>query len=224
MLAAAMDAVLSPLYRPDRLKFVPLTTAIGAYLVPCDFRFPVDAALFEPEADDYVEGAIYVLCYHPLHEHAAAYRSLVSAYVEACEPAMPARLMGEAQQAVADGDWVGAVGRLWTVVQLEPGEPEPLAKLAVTCLRFGLGASPKGYLAQAIALAKASAAALNTLEERFPAFAPAHFYRAEFLLAAGQPEGAIAALQEALRLGLDDERLSSDATLLMQELLARETF
>lgn len=217
MLAPAMDALLSPLYNPGNVRFVPLRsfTAIGKFVPPEGVLFPLDVSLQRPDtaslvSEDLAAGAMYVLCYRPLHPHAAYFRQLARAHMEAEAPDFPARLVAGAREALADGDWVGVVGRLWTAAQLNPHDPGPLDELAVACLQLGFGASAREDFSLAGRLARASGAALNTLAERFPAYGPGHLHRAEFLAAAGDRAGAIRAVQEALHLGLTPD-IEADA-------------
>lgn len=227
MLNAALDALLSPLYNPGRVRFVPLRphTVIGSYMPPDDILYPVDEAAKPPVVgesapiEDLAAGVIYVLCYRPLHRESTAFLQLALAYVRTNVPEFPARLAGEARQAMADGDWVGTVGRLWTIVQLSPGVPEPLDELAQACLAFGFITAARGDLHLAARMARAAGAALNLLLELYPAYAPGHLRRAEFLAAAGGTPRAALSVREALRLGLPPD-LTQDAYDLLTDLTA----
>lgn len=224
MLAAAMETLLSPLYSPHRVKYqaVKPSVTVGLFVPPADLLFPVEVAgplqtALGPTPDDLVSGVMYVLCYQPLHRHASTYLQLARAYVQAEAPDLPYRLMAEAMQAAEEGDWVGTVGRLWSVVQLDPEMPEALDDLAVSLLNFGYRSAARGDQALARKFVMAAGAALNTLHARFPQFGPGHLHRAEFLAGAGNEAGAFAALREALRLGLPAE-LEEEARDLVRDL------
>lgn len=222
MLASAMDALLSPLYNPANVRFVPLRSfaTIGGFTPPEGVLFPLDVSDKSSggtlNSEDLAAGAMYVLCYRPLHRDASAFRALARAYVQTEAPDMGAGLIRGAREALAEGDWVGVVGRLWTAVQLNPLDPEPLDELAMACLHLGFGASAREDFSLAGRLARASGAALNTLAEHFPNYGPGHLHRAEFLAAAGDRAGAIKAVQEALRLGLTPD-IAEDAYDLLRD-------
>ncbi len=228
MLALAMDALLSQLYNPATVRFVPLRSfaTVGNFQPPEGVLFPLDvsgrAAGGTLNLEDLASGAMYVLCYRPLHRDAEAFRQLARAYVETTAPAFPTQLISAAGEALADGDWVGTVGRLWTAAQIDTGAPEPLDELAVACLDLGFAASAREDFHLAGRLARASGAALNTLADRFPDYGPGHLHRAEFLAAAGDRGGAIRAVQEALRLGLTPD-IQEDAFDLLRVVSTRST-
>lgn len=206
---AAMDALMAPLYMMDNIRFLPVQTLqpIGRYTPPSDLLFPVEAhvrpgpgGLFTSE--DLASGAIYLICYRPMHKYAPHYRILARAYVEAEAPGFLAKLLLDARAAASEDDWVGTIGRLWTLVQLDPHSAESLDELAISCLHYGFVSSAKGDTKLAVRLVRASGAALNALNLRFPAYASGHLHRAEFLAAAGDRNGALRAMREAQRLGL----------------------
>jgi len=216
-----MDALLSPLYMMDSIRFLPVRTVrpIGHFILPTDLLFPVESTvrpapggLFEPE--DLASGAMYVICYRPMHKGAPHYRILARAYVEAEAPGFLAKLLLDARGASSDDDWVGTIGRLWTLVQLDPHSAEFLDELAIACLHYGFASSARGDKKAAIQLVRASGAALNALHQRFPAYASGHLHRAEFLAAAGDRDGALRAMQVAQRLGLPPDSAEDAADLI----------
>jgi len=219
-LLTAMDALMSPLYAMESIRFLPVHTArpIGHFTPPSDLLFPVEShirpgsgGIFESE--DLASGCIYVICYRPMHKYAPHYRVLARAYVEAETPGFLAKLLIDARAASSDDDWVGTIGRLWTLVQLDPHSAESLDELALACLHFGFSSSAKGERKLAMQLVRASGAALNALNQRFPSYASGHLHRAEFLAAAGNRDGALLAMREAQRLGLAPESADDAADL-----------
>jgi len=224
LLSAAMDALLSPLYSPARVRFVPLRphTVIGSYMPPDEMLYPVDEVAEHLAGEpipvaDLAAGVMYVLCYRPRHRDATVFLQLAQAYTRTHAPDFPSRLAVEVRQAMADGDWVGTIGRLWTVVQLSPEVPEPLDELAQGCLAFGFITSARGEFHLAARMARAAGAALNILLELFPTYAPGHLRRAEFLAAAGGSPRAASSVREALRLGLPPD-LAQEAYDLLTDL------
>lgn len=220
MLLAVMDALMTPLYAMENVRFLPVRTVrpIGYFTPPADLPFPVEAHVRPApggvfEAEDLASGAIYVICYRPLHKYAPHYRVLARAYVEAEAPGFLAKLLLDARAASSEDDWVGTVGRLWTLVQLDPHSAESLDELAISCLHYGFSSSARGDRKLAIQLVRASGAALNALNQRFPSYASGHLRRAEFLAAAGDRDGALRAMREAQRLGLPPESAEDAADL-----------
>jgi len=206
---AAMDALMTPFYAAENVRFLPARTLrpIGQFTPPVDLLFPVEShvrpapgGIFEPA--DLASGAMYVICYRPMHKYAPHYRMLARAYVEAEAPGFLAKLLLDARAATSEDDWVGTIGRLWTLVQVDPHSPEFLDELATSCLHYGFFSSAKGDKKLGIRLLRASGAALNALHQRFPTYACGHLHRAEFLAAAGDRAGAMRAMREAQRLGL----------------------
>lgn len=225
MLAAAMDALLSPLFVPARIKFVPLRAAlpVGLPAMPPDVLFPMEAGAAAlnpagkaPPLQELADGALYVLCYKPLHRDANPFRQVARYYVHTHAPEFCSTLLLEARQAMLDGDWVGTVARLWTVIQVEPPVPERLDELAQACFFFGFKVARRGEIELAARLARAAAAALNHLLDSFPDYGPAQLRKAEFLASAGDGPGAESALHEAVRLGVPLDEVQ-DAFALIRE-------